>query len=57
MTEDDESQSLRQSSGGVRGSLRDGTGGKTAGGACRGPLKDSTVLLILLDVGLGATIW
>ena len=59
-TEDDESQSLRQSSGdtgGVRGRLREEDGGATAGRGGRGPLNDSTVLLKLLEVGLWGIIW
>ena len=56
ITEDDESQSLWQSSGrsgGLRGCRRNVAGGRFAG-AGRGPLKDSTVLLMPLDVGLWA---
>ena len=59
-TEDDESQSLRQSSGdtgGVRGLRLEEDGGATAGRGGLGPLNDSTVLLKLLEVGLWGIIW
>jgi hypothetical protein len=54
-TDDEESQSLRQSSvkiGDGRIGLRDEDRGETSVGGGRGPLKDSTVLLIPLVVGL-----
>lgn len=58
ITEDEESQSLWQSSGttgGVRGYLREPSvrfADLCGGWGGRGPLNDSTVLLILLVVGL-----
>lgn len=54
-TDDEESQSLRQSSGttgGDRGYLRAAATGGAGGLTGRGPLKDSTVLLMPLEVGL-----
>jgi hypothetical protein len=55
-TVDDESQSLRQSSGDTGGVLGCRRGGATAGGGF-GPLNDSTVLDKLLEVGLWGIIW
>ncbi len=64
-TEDEESQSLWQSSGTTGGGLGSRFRVARPGAACcvcccgaLGPLNDSTVLLMLLEVGLwGSIIW